>query len=364
MIDVSAAAADIMATGDYQMYTRVESWFGSDLLDGDVPIDTGTETVDVTLNVPESIHLTVPALYEGVSYVPGDAIDHPLACWGQRLRINVGVGLAGGTVEWIRRQWCYITDTDVEGDSVNVTASGLLGLVLEADLISPVTAAGQFGAMLRQLVEPALTVDLSLAPTDRTIIGAVTWDGGRLDAVGDLLDGWPAVAWQNEDGVLVVLPQGDSEFPALDLTDGAGGTTMQWGTVVTREGGASAVVARGNTVAGTDVQGVVYDAEDGSPTEYGGLFNPLPVPYVWYSPLLTTGAQCNAAAAVILARRKAQAARRVTTDAVPNLALQARDGITVTSERLGLDARFGIVDQLTMPLTAKSGPMQLGVRLP
>lgn len=364
MIDVSDEAADIMAAGDFQMFTKVESWRGTNLLDDDVPIDTGTETVDVTLNVPESIHLTVPAVYEGVNYAPGDDVNHPLAPWGQRLRILVGVGVSGGGIEWIRRQWCYITDTEVEGDTVTVTASGLLGLVLEAGLISPVVAAGQFSDMLRRLVEPAMTVDLTLAPPDRTIVGAVTWDDSRLDAVGDLLDGWTAVAYQDENGVLIVLPPGDALTAEADFTDGVGGTAMQWGTVINREGAASVVVARGNTVTGVDVQGVAYDTDPASPTWYRGLFNPLSVPYVWYSPLLSSTSQCNAAAAIILSRRKAQAARRVTTSAVPNLALQARDAVTVTSARLGLNGRFGIVDQLTMPLTAKSGPMELGVRLP
>lgn len=118
MIPVSDQAAAVMVDG-YVMHTRVESWRGPDLLDDDVPVESGTETVDVTLAVPESIELTVPRLDRGVSYSPGSATDHPLACWGQRLRIYLGVGL-GSQIEWIRRTWFYITDTDTEGDAVTV----------------------------------------------------------------------------------------------------------------------------------------------------------------------------------------------------------------------------------------------------
>lgn len=362
MIDVSDEAADIMLSGGYTMYTRVESWKGGDLLDDNIPIESGSETVDVTLNVPEAIELTVPRLYRGTNYAPGSDVEHPLACWGQRLRIYVGVGTSSG-VEWIRRQWAYIDSTKVDGDAVNISALGLLGLVQEANFISPVAAAGTYGSMLKQLVEPAITVDLTNAPADRAMPSGTTWDSGRLDAVNELLDAWPATAYVNEDGILVVVAVGDATVSSLALSDGIGGTTMAWGGGVTREGAASAVVARGYDSTGSDVSGSAFDRDSGSPTYYLGDFNALPVPFEYFSPLLTTTDECTAAAQTVLARRKTQASRKLTTEAVPYLALQARDAVTVTSETLSITGALGIVDQVTMPLTANSGGMSLGVRV-
>lgn len=363
MIDISDQAAAVMAEGGYVMYTRIESWRGPELLDDDIPVDSGTESIDVTSAVPETIELTVPRLVRGTSYSPGSSADHPLASWGQRLRVYVGVGL-GSQVEWIRRSWFYITDTGTEGDTVTVTADGLLGLIQEANFISPVTAAGNYTTMVRQLVEPTLTVDFTNAPADRAVPAGLVWTDGRLDALHELLDAWPATAFVDQDGVLQVVAVGDTSTSSLDLTDGRDGTTMQWGGSTSRDGAASAVVARGYDSTGADVQAVAYDRSPTSPTNYDGPFSSLPVPFVFFSPLLTTVAQCQAAANTILARRQIQASRTITTEAVPYLALQARDGVTATAETLGIAGEFGIVDQLTMPLTATSGAMRLGVRLP
>jgi hypothetical protein len=364
MLDVSDTAAAVMTTRGYTMRVRAESWLDGDQLDGDVPVAGGTETSDVTLNVPEALTLTVPALYKGVSYVPG-RVDDPLACWGQRLRVTLGVDLADGT-EWLGRGWFYITGTSVADDTVTVAGSGLFGLLAEAQFLSPVTAAGTYESMIARLIEPALTADFTNAPDDVSIPAGTAWDAGvsRLDALGELLDAWPADAYVDQDGIVQVTAAGDSATAVAAYTDGAGGSSMRWGTGITRDGAASVVVAQGTTAAGNQVQGVAYDYDPASPTRYGGPFAALPVPFFFYSPLLASAASCSAAARTILARRRRQAARKITANAVPNLALQPRDAITVTAENLGIPATLGVVDQLSMPMTADSGPMVLGVRLP
>lgn len=370
MISISATAANILAsTSGYTMYTRCESWKDGELLDGDIPVTAGTQTTDVTLNVPETAALTVPALYRGTSYVPGNDRDHPLACWGQKLHLSVGLDIGGGMIEWIGREWHYITETDKLGDAVTVTASGLLGLILEADFVAPVppVCAGNqqtFGTMLRKMVEPAIHVDFTNAPTDRLIPIGTVWEDSRLDSLNELLTMWPADVYVDTDGMLQVIPVADTTVSSLSLTDGIGGTAMKWSSKISREGAASCVVARGITAAGVDVQAVVYDTDTKSPTQYGGPFNALPVPYVYTSSLLTTAAECRTSASATMALRKRQGARRLNTSAVPHLALQARDAIIATSEDNRVDHEFAVIDSLTMPLTASSGPMQLGIRFP
>lgn len=371
MIEISDIAASIMSgqSGGYEMFTRVESWRAGELLDGDIPVASGSVTTDVTLSVPESLTMTVPAYDRGVSYVPGADQDHPLACWGQRLHVSLGVGIGRDMVEWLGREWLYITDAKPDGaDGVTVTASGLLGLIQEAPFVAPVApiCSGNqqtFAQVLLRFVEPAFHVDFTNAPDDRLIPVGTIWDDGRLDSINELLTMWPADAYIDTDGILQVIAVADTSVPSLALSDGLRGTAMAWGSEVTRDGSSSAVVARGTDANGLDVQGVAYDKDPKSPTMYGGPFNPLPVPYIYSSALLTTAAQCTASAAATLALRKRQAARRIDTTAVPHLALQTRDGVTVTAGRLGVVGELGIVDKVTMPLTATDGGMAVGVRL-
>jgi hypothetical protein len=262
------------------------------------------------------------------------------------------------------RGWYYITDAEAHGDDITVTASGLLGLIQEAELVAPYGPAGNISTVLRFLIEPALIVDLTHAPADRAVPGGVVWQSDRLGAVYELLDAWGAEAYVNEDGALKVVPAKDTGTSQIGLYDGRGGTIVTPSASVSREGAANCVVARGYTDDGSDVQAVAYNLDPNSPTYYGGDFAALPVPFVYDSALLTTVDQCQTTANTILRRRVAQASRAVNIEAVPNLALQARDGVTVTSDKLNVPATFGIVDQLDMPLTAADGAMTATVRLP
>lgn len=368
MSDVAASVLSA-AAGGFEFICRVESWKAGEPLDLDIPVSTGTVTTDVSLNVPELLTMTVPALQDGVSYVPGFDQDHPLACWGQRLHVSLGVSIGSGQTEWLGREWLYITDAEPDGqDGVTVTASGLMGLLLEAPFVSPVEpiCSGNqqtFGQVLRRFVEPAFHIDMSNAPTDRLIPVGTVWDDDRMTSVIEILTMWPADVYIDGDAVMQVIPVADTHISSLNLDDGRGGTAMKWGSSVSRTGAASCVVARGTDATGLDVQGVAYDVDPASPTFYGGPFNVLPAPYVYSSALLTTTAACTASAAATLAQRKRQAARRLNTTAVPHLALQARDGVTVSADRLGVHNAFGIVDTMTMPLTASTGGMAVGVRL-
>jgi hypothetical protein len=355
MITISAAAAAAL-TRSWTMHTRVDAWLGAQLLATDIPVVGGAHETDRTLRIPDRVTLRVPRLDRGVSWDPGAAADHPLAPWGQRMRASIGVGLDHGQIEWVGRGWFLITDASVDGDLINVTAASLLQLIDEARLTAPLQPSGTIGAALRTLAEPALTVDLAAAPTDRAVPSGMAWDEDRLGAVTELLDAWPAEAVVSDTGALVVTaPPSDTADPVLDLSDIPGGIQIAAGGGLSRDGAATVVVARGTTADGQAVQGIAADAS-GGPLDAAGAFNPLPVPYFFQSPLLTTPEQCQAAAASILARRQRQASRLFEVEAVPHPALQAGDTVTI-------DAGTGVVERLTMPLTPADGPMRVGVRI-
>lgn len=360
MITLTDAAADALA-GSWTMHLRVESWLGDTLLSDDVPVTAGAEEVDRTLTVPERVTLTVPREMDAASWDPLTA-DAPLATFGQRIRVLLGIELANGVIEWVPRGWFTVQTSDTRGDSVEVSCVGLLGLVEEARFVAPYQPSGTLASTLRGLVEPALTVDIDTALTDRAVPAAMAWDEDRLAAVHELVDAWPADARVTEDGHLYVGPAGDdADNPVLDLTDGEGGTVLQWSGAVTRDEAFTVAVARGQASDGGVVQGVAYDTDPDSPLRITSDFNPLPVPFFYFSPLLTTVAQCQAAARTVLDRKRRTSSRQLTAETVPHPALQVGDVVSVTGA--GLTAQPCSVEALTLPYTAAQGPMSLRLRV-
>lgn len=327
MIPVSATTAGILTGSSWIYQVRVESWLAGVLLDDDVPVNAASEETDRTLRIPERVTLTVPRTSMGVSYAP-IADDHPLAANGQRLRIMLGVGRRGAETEWLQRGWFVVQESQVNGDQVSVSAAGLLTLVDEARLVSPFQPTSTIGSTLRGLLEPALTVDLSAAPDDRSVPSTVNFDEDRLQAVLDLLDAWAADGAVSSDGVFRVVPAGQPTAVQATLSRATTAERVSGGS--TRDGAFNVVVARGTAADGGQVQGVAYQST--GPRAYRGPFNPLPVPYFFPSPLLTTVAQCNASAATVLARLNRTGGQRYTVEAVPDPRLQAGDVVAVAGD--------------------------------
>lgn len=356
MITASAIVASVLSRS-FTCRVRVQSWLGDTLLSDDVPVAAGSEETDRGLRVPERITLTVPRRANGIDWTPvADA--HPLAANGQRLHVELGVDIGPGQTEWLPRGWFVIQDSAADDDSVTVNAVGLLTLVDEARLVSPFQPSGTLVSTLRGLVEPALTVVVDAALTDRAVPANINYDEDRLQAALDLIDAWPADAYVTEDGYLSVVPADVSLVPVLTLTDGVGGTVVTATGSSTRDGGFNAVVARGTATDGTQVQGVAYLAT--GPKAYGGQFNPLPTPFFYSSPLLTTVAQCGKAAGTVLARLQRTSAQAFTVTMVPDPRVQAGDTVSVTTGNYtGL---LCSVEALRLPYTADGGAETLTVR--
>lgn len=357
MIELSAAAASVLAQGIQVRRLRVESWRGDQLLDDDVPVSAGIEEVDRTLAVPERVTLTVPRTDRGTDYTPNGE-DHPLAARGQRLRISVGVGTTYGEIEWLCRGWFVITESTASGNRVDVDAAGLLYLVQEARLVSPFQPSGTFTSTIRGLVEPALTVDFDAALTDRAVPASINVTDDRLGALLELLTAWPADAYVTPDGYLSLVPATDAAAVSLALTDGAGGTVIQVTGASSRDGAYNAVVARGTADDGSAVQGVAYDLT--GPARVGGPFSPLPVPLYLDSPLITTQTQAQAAADTRLATIRRSTSQNYAVDMVPHPALQAGDRVTLTTDVLA--AQPAIIEHSRLPLLAGGGQQTLTVR--
>lgn len=361
MLDMSTTALAVVQ-GSYTMAMRAESWLGGQLLTDDIPIADGSESRDRSLAVPEQISLTIPRRDQGYDWDPGIDPAHPLAAYGQMLRIDYGVDVGNGQYEWINRGWFLITDSSTEGDTVTVNCAGLLTLIDEATLVSPFqpSSSDTLASVVRGLVEPALTVAFDGALVDRSVPLGMQWDSDRLGGVTEVLGAWGAAERVTEDGYLMIEPVSDAGTSVLAISDDPGnGTVVRWQGSTTRDGACNCVVAQGEDSAGNQIQGVVYDSSGTSPYQYGGNFNPLPVPYLYQSSLLTTVAQCRTAAAAQLLLMRRQAFRKLAVTMVPHPGLVTGDILSVTGAGL-TNARCAI-EQLSLPYSP--GEMDLTVRV-
>jgi hypothetical protein len=357
MIEVPDAVRSVIDSGSFVYWVRASAWLGDQLLAEDVPISDAAEETDRSLNVPERVRLTVPRLARGVDWSPTTE-THPLAAAGQTLKISLGVGLAGEQVEWFQRGEFLITESQERDDTVDVTAAGMLALIEEAKFVAPFQPSGTLGSTLRALIEPAVSVDLDSAPSDRAVpTSLINWDSDRLGAVGELLDAWPAVLRMHAQGYAEVVPDVAPTESVRSFTNGTGGTIVTAAGRSTRDGGFSIVVATGYAADGGEVRGIATVST--GPWAYGGgPANPLPVPFGYSSPLLTTNPQCTAAADTVLRRKMRQAVlRSYTITCPPDPTLQAGDPVDITTDHV--DQLLCTVEAISLPYAP--GAMSLRV---
>lgn len=199
-------------------------------------------------------------------------------------------------------------------------------------LLEEVTGAVTFGAGV---------------PTDS--LYPVTWDADRDKAVTELATALGCWWWWGEAGGWTVAP-----VPTPTLVPGSAswvvpahtGIVTSTGTT-SREGAYNAVAASGQTPEGdttTPPFGVAYDTDPASPTYWDGPFGHKPQFY--NSPVLSTDAQCEAAALSILNRSKGLT-RGLTFTVAANPGLEPGDTVSFAS---GTPEGVFAVDKVTLPL--------------
>lgn len=365
MITVSDQAQGILKGGNYTLRARATVTLDGLVVASNVPIADGAEEYDASLTVPERVSITVPRIADGTNWAPTGQ-NSPLSAFGQRLKIQLGIGLGPDGTEWFDRGEFVIYQTDVDEDQVNVQAVGLLGLIDEARLVSPYQPTGTLVSTVRGLIEPAMTVVVDPGLIDRAVPAGINFDEDRLAALQEILDAWPARALTLPNGTLYVYPDADPATASWPLLSRNTIASVQKATILRFEGGSTrdgvynAVVARGTAADGGQVQGVAYDTSN-SATAYGGPFNPLPVPYFYSSPLLTTQGQCQAAARTVLNRKTRRSYGRWDVESVPMPLLCGEDGITVWPTDLAKDCFLAVIDRMSLPYVP-TGSMSLTLR--
>lgn len=369
-IAVSERLSGVLASRTFRMICRATITRGSQVIATDLPVDVGREECDVTLRVPQRITLQVPRVIDGVDW-SADGAQSPIAPWGQRVHVKIGIGVGTDGYEWINRGEFLIYDVDVTGPTITITAVGLLYLLDEAKMVAPYKPTGTLVSAIRKLVEPALTVRVHADLVDRSAAGTNVVEEDRLQGVLDLVAAWPAQCYVTPAGYLQIEPPGTKHYGTgadLYLIRGEGAanayvrpnvTTVS--TSATRDGIYNVAVGRGVNTAGAPITAAVYDTA-GGPAAYGGPFNPLPVPAYVSHPAARTVPFVRLMAALHLQQRQSPFSRAWKLDAVPNPRILLGDSLEYFPEDDPDRTANVQVERLVMPYTAASGPMQLSIR--
>lgn len=311
----------------------VASWRGGSLLAADVPVQSGSLTVDASADVPEQLSIVVPAQVGVTSWVPGEDAYHPLARYGQVLDVVLSITSlvtgSTGAVSVGRFQiqgWEY---DDVD-ETVQVSAVGVMQRAADARFKAPEVprAGGTFVSELARLSPPGVPVEFDGALIDRPVPTSFAWDESRIDALYDLADAWPARLRVDSAGTLRVLPPlPATPEPVLTLMDGVNGTVIATPTEDSRDDVPNTIIFRGSDTDDSSrapILGVEARVLGGPlrPEEYGEVVE------FFSSPLIRTQAEAQAAVNTRLANAIRPARQRVVT-CIPDPRIELDDPLEV-----------------------------------
>lgn len=355
---------------------HIAAYRGDTLLAESVPVIGGTATGAVGQQVPEQMTFAVPRFTPDLGGRPGRMDWMPrtpydvLAKYGVTLHLSIEVesSITGASESgrWQTRVGTYrVHDWDCDGDTVTVTAQGVLLEALEDRFVVPhSTTGGLLSDELRRILPPGMGVTFDPALADRRCPD-MSFGDDRIDAMYELADAWPARLRTDPYGNLTLLaPLPPVPDPVISLTDGR--PTMFVGqrheVVIgtsysdTRAGVYNRVVTRGQESDVAEVPSVwaVAEVTEGPMSvhgPYGGvtMYHASPL-YTSYG-LAAKGAQTRLETVT-------RAARSLPVQAAPDNRIELDDAVEVIS---GGVRSWGYVTGYDLPLTVADGPMRLDV---
>ena len=327
----------------------VSSWLGGRWL-ADVPAAGGSVTWSTRREVPGSLDLIVPRQTPGADWLPGRDPAHPLAHFGQVLRVSVKITKpVSGEVLVVRLGTFRVTGWRDQGGTVSVTGVSMMQLIENARLRRPIAprAGGTLASEARRLVPASLGATVAAGLTDRNC-PSMTWGESRMDGLREIAQAWPARLRESEEGQVVLSPPlAAVPSPVLYLTDGAGGTAVSAYTTGTEDGLYNVVVARGteNDAAGAPL--IQAEAEQTTgPLAVSGPFGEKP--RFFSSPLLTSVTAAQAAADSMLADAVRQSLT-VPVVCAPDPRIELDDAVEVLTDE-GRQRLWGYVSGIQLPL--------------
>lgn len=324
----------------------------------------GSVTLDQTAAVRGRCDINLPLTDELLPTTP----QHPLAPYGNEVRVSRGITYTDGTEELISLGIFRIQSVEVE-DSAETGTIRISGLdraqrVSDAKFQDPFSTLGseQVEDVIEDVVNdvyPDVQTDF-LAPVHTLTPVAVEEASDRWEFAQELARSIGAELYFDGDGVLVLrtIQEPGQGSAVATLAEGDSGVLLDTALTWNREDTYNRVVVTGeNTETDETYRGEAINDNPASPTYYYGTFGQVPL---WYSsPLVGSDAQAQQAAEGLLAR-EVGTAKTVSCGTIVNPALEPGDSVRITRERSGIDEDH-LIDSMTIPLSADQ-PMTLETR--
>lgn len=350
---------------------RAESWYAGEQLTDALPVESGTHTTTADVIDTHEVAASVPFAGE---FDLSDPLN-PLGAYGQRVRVFIDLTGPSGEVESAALGWSRIMPSQLDNGVMDLRARDLSVEIERARLVTPVQLTTPVSANpATELFDPAealeylLTGILPVAVLDALpdLAGALYVMRDRRQGVMDILQAVSGTASVDVSGAFVITSVPDLTDPdsVLSFTDGYGAdpTSGDKGTLVdlrpeaNDSRGYNACIVQGVTAEGAPVYGGAF-VEDGPmawPVQPDVVSAYGANPGFFFSPLLRTVDGCKAAARSKLAGWMLGANGSFTVEAAPDPRLEVNDVVDLTK---GGNTYQGLVQQVTLPLTAESGPM-------
>lgn len=297
-VDPSAAAVSLMVeSGAIASRALLLNELGVGL---ELPITGGSVSADSGSKVRRSGSITVF----------GQWSDDPLSRltpYGNRVRVQRGIRVATGVIEWMTLMTGRIDEESIKTESTE----GLLTLPLKDfmadidddrfDVTTQTNTAETVVAAITRLITETLPGTTVVDLTGSTqMCGSLDLQQDRAGGIDKLATSIAAEAFFGRDGTFIIRPQPTlDDTPRWSLTVGESGNLISVERKRTRAGTYNRYVARGesNDTTGTAVvppsaSAIIDDPAD--PLRYGGPFGRKSRFYT--SSLLTTVEQCQSAA--------------------------------------------------------------------
>jgi len=360
--------ADFLATvaSSHTRLVEVNVWRGGSVIAQRVPVTAGTISFDSDADMTR--------MSEGVSIASADNSltplnsDSPLAPYGQRLEVRAGA-IVAGEPRLVRLGFLAVQSADPteqyyrdgmgvmqrSPSVVSVDADDLMQVINEASFLTPEQppAGATCLSEIRRLVGTRLPVGSFDGVTDQYVPSTITYDdgqGGRLKAIQGLAAACDAACRVDDDGYLVVVPRARKTTPSLTLytagtPDGRGGQIVTLRRSMSRDRVYNAVVARGEAAVDTaPLQAIAYDTQ--TDAQWGSVFGEKP--YTFNSPILTTQAAVDQAAATRMNNLIGGRDYQITVDVVPNPAVEIDDCVRLVTP---FEEFTGVIRSIRFPLT-------------
>lgn len=278
-----------------------------------------------------------------------------LAVYGSEIFLTRGVETGAGSVLWAPLGYFRINETS-QGDAakgpLTLDLQDRMATIIDSRFLEP-----------RQWLQGTLVGDIvTEVVTEVYPLAVISWDDdsnlsqlgrsmiveeSRYEVLSTLANGLGKIFYFDGSGVLRFETAPDESEPIWTVNAGPKGVMVKSNRSISRDGVYNALVVTGE---GPDelppVRAVAYDAQESSPTFFGGPFGR--VPRFYSSPFITTAGQAQNAAQNLL-RRSLGASYDVGLSAVPNPALKPYDPIRVVYN--DFNREMHVMERVTIPLS-------------